>query len=213
MALHPNFPDSPYETLLPEVRWFPAAEELRSTAYEKLLPPLVAKVREEVHDWRDAGYAGASATSRALLAWWFDTDHLIEQADGTLTQFRYYFAQREAVESVIWLHDVKKARDAVMHRTYENTNAPVRVYWFDDRIEITNPGGPFGTVTAENFGRPGFNDYRNPNLATVLKTLGFVQRFGFGIADARKALAENGNPPLEFQVEPTTVLATLRRAP
>ena len=48
MALHPDFPRSPYEILRPDVRWFPAAEELRSTAYEKLLPPLVAKVREEV---------------------------------------------------------------------------------------------------------------------------------------------------------------------
>ena len=104
-------------------------------------------------------------------------------------------------------------RNAVLHRTYEHTNAPVRVYWFDDRIEITNPGGPFGTVTPANFGRPGITDYRNPQLASVLKTLGFVQRFGFGIADARKALEANGNPPLEFQVEPTTVLATLRRAP
>ena len=65
MALHPNFPRSPYETLPPDLRWFPAAEELRSTAYEKLLPPLVAKIREEVKAWRDAGYAGASATSRA----------------------------------------------------------------------------------------------------------------------------------------------------
>ena len=61
MALHPKFPLSPYETLPPDLRWFPAAEELRSTAYEKLLPPLVAKVREEVKAWRDAGYAGASA--------------------------------------------------------------------------------------------------------------------------------------------------------
>lgn len=104
-------------------------------------------------------------------------------------------------------------RNAVMHRTYEHTNAPVRVYWFDDRIEITNPGGPYGTVTAENFGKPGISDYRNPQLAGVLKTLGFVQRFGFGIADARKTLATNGNPPLEFQVEPAMVLATLRRAP
>jgi type III restriction enzyme len=111
MALHPDFPLSPYEILSPEVRWFPAAEELRSTAYEKLLPPLVAKVREEVKDWRDADYAGASATSRALLAWWFETDHLIEQADGTQSQFRYYFAQREAVETVIWLYDVRGARD------------------------------------------------------------------------------------------------------
>ena len=104
-------------------------------------------------------------------------------------------------------------RNAVMHRTYEHTNAPVRLYWFDDRIEITSPGGPFGTVTAANFGRPGFADYRNPSIAGVLKTLGFAQRFGFGIADARNALATNGNPELAFQVEANTVLATLRRAP
>lgn len=111
MALHPNFPESPYEILAPQVRWFPAAEELRSTAYEKLLPPLVAKVREEVKAWRDAGYSGASNTSRALLRWWFETAHLVEQADGTQMQFRYYFAQREAVETVIWLYDVRGARD------------------------------------------------------------------------------------------------------
>lgn len=111
MALHPDFPRSPYTELLPEQRWFPAAEELRSTAYEKLLPPLVAKIRSEVAAWRDAGYAGASETSRALLIWWFKTEHLVEQADGTLVPFRYYFAQREAVETVIWLHDVRKVRD------------------------------------------------------------------------------------------------------
>jgi type III restriction enzyme len=111
MALHPDFPRSPYEVLSPDRRWFPAAEELRETAYEKLLPPLVAKVREEVGQWREAGYAGASETSRALLQWWFATDQLIEQGDGTQSQFRYYFAQREAVETVIWLYDFKGARD------------------------------------------------------------------------------------------------------
>jgi type III restriction enzyme len=111
MALHPEFPKSPYAELLPEQRWFPAAEELRSTAYEKLLPPLVAKIRNEVSAWRSAGYAGASDTSRALLNWWFEIEHLVEQADGTLSPFRYYFAQREAVETVIWLHDVRKVRD------------------------------------------------------------------------------------------------------
>jgi len=102
-------------------------------------------------------------------------------------------------------------RNAVMHRTYEGTNAPVRVYWFDDRIEISNPGGPYGTVTPENFGRPGVSDYRNPSIASVLKTFGFVQRFGFGIAEARRALESNGNPPLVFEVEPAIVLATVRR--
>lgn len=111
MALRNDFPKSPYAVLDPSCRWFPAAEELRSTAYEKLLPPLVANVRNEVKAWRASGYSGASATSRDLLNWWFDADHLIEQADGAQSQFRYYFAQREAVESVIWLYDVRGARD------------------------------------------------------------------------------------------------------
>jgi type III restriction enzyme len=111
MSLHPAFPSSPYEPLLPAQRWFPADETLRATAYEKLLPPLVAKVRQEVHDWRAQNYAGASLTSKALLDWWFNNDHLTENADGSLSTFRYYFAQREAVETAIWLHEVRRARD------------------------------------------------------------------------------------------------------
>ena len=98
MALHPSFPRSPYEIPEASQRWFPADEALRASAYEKLLPPLVAQIREEVSTWRASGYAGASATSRALLRWWFHTPHLVEQADGTGTPFRYYFAQREAVD-------------------------------------------------------------------------------------------------------------------
>jgi len=111
MSLHPEFPTSPYAPLIPEQRWFPADETLRSTAYEKLLPPLVAKIRQEVYAWRNKGYAGASPTSVALLRWWFETEHLLENADGSLSPFRYYFAQREAVETLIWLHDVRRARD------------------------------------------------------------------------------------------------------
>lgn len=97
-----------------------------------------------------------------------------------------------------------------MHRTYENTHAPVRVTWFNDRIEISNPGGPFGIVNRENFGQPGVTDYRNPNLADAMKVLGFVQRFGIGIQTARAELKKNGNPDLEFQIEPMTVLAMVR---
>lgn len=102
-------------------------------------------------------------------------------------------------------------RNAVMHRDYHSSNAPIRLTWFDDRIEIQNPGGPFGQVTIENFGTPGITDYRNPHLAESLRNLGFVQRFGVGIAIARKQLADNGNPPLEFSREPNHILATVRR--
>jgi len=96
-------------------------------------------------------------------------------------------------------------RNAVMHRTYEATNAPIHLYWFDDRIEIANPGGPYGAVTVESFGAPGLVDYRNPNLAEALRVLGFVQRFGFGIPTARRELERNGNPPMQFEVTSTHV--------
>ncbi len=103
--------------------------------------------------------------------------------------------------------------NAILHRTYENTNAPVRVYWFSDRIEITSPGGPYGNVTIENFGQPGITDYRNPNIGDVLKTFGYIQTFGRGIATARKELEKNGNPELEFEVNQNTVLCVLRMKP
>jgi len=104
-------------------------------------------------------------------------------------------------------------RNAVLHRNYEGTNAPIRVYVFDDRLEISNPGGPFGNVTKENFGQPHITDYRNPTVAEALKHLGFVQTFGFGIQRARASLAANGNPAPEFTVEQSHVLVTIRKRP
>ena len=103
------------------------------------------------------------------------------------------------------------ARNAILHRNYEGTNAPVRINWFSDRIEIQSPGGPFGQVTRQNFGQPGITDYRNPHLAEVLKNLGYVQRFGVGIQVARRELEKNGNPSLEFTVEDAFTLAIIKK--
>ena len=103
------------------------------------------------------------------------------------------------------------ARNAVMHRIYEGTNAPVRITWFSDRIEIQNPGGPFGQVNRQNFGQPGITDYRNPNLAEAMKNLGYVQRFGMGIPLARRELEKNSNPEPEFGIEDAHVLVTIWR--
>lgn len=103
-------------------------------------------------------------------------------------------------------------RNAIMHRSYEATNAPTRVTWYQDRVEIQSPGGPFGQVTKENFGRPGIADYRNPNLADAMKTFGYVKRFGAGISTASALLAEAGLPVPEFRVEDSHVLAVVRGA-
>ncbi len=104
------------------------------------------------------------------------------------------------------------SRNAVMHRAYEHTNAPVRIYWFADRIEIYNPGELYGQVNKENFGK-GQTDYRNPVLSEAMKTLGFVQRFGMGIPLANNELKKNGNPEPEFKFGDNSVLVVIRKRP
>ncbi|MCS6825634.1 MAG: putative DNA binding domain-containing protein [Caldilinea sp.] len=117
-------------------------------------------------------------------------------------------SERETLEEDYAFDGLRQlVRNAYLHRSYEATNAPVRVYWFDDRIEIHNPGGPFGSVTIENFGQPGVTDYRNPNLAEALRALGFVQRFGAGIAIARKHFGAR----LRFEVHTGVVAAIVAR--
>jgi len=131
MAIHKNFPVSPYACLEPDYRWFPADETLRETSYEKLLPPLVNKIRQEIKKWRDSGYAGASDTSKALLNWWFNKKHVIQKADGALLEFKYYFAQREAVETVIYLYEVAKVKDKYDLIRYDSSGA-VSTGMFDE---------------------------------------------------------------------------------
>jgi len=111
MALHPNFPESPHAILDPVVRWFPADEALRETSMDKLIPPLVSELRKKVKEWRDSGYKGATDTSKSLLNWWFNTRHLLPKACSTIAEFQYYFAQREAVETIIYLYDVAGVQD------------------------------------------------------------------------------------------------------
>jgi len=112
MALHKNFPKDKFAILEPGIRWFPADEALRSPGgYEKLLPPFVPELRKRVREWRVKNYEGAPATSKALLNWWFKQEHLAYGADGNAFSFQYYFAQREAVETIIWLYDVAGVRN------------------------------------------------------------------------------------------------------
>jgi ATP-dependent DNA helicase RecG len=86
--------------------------------------------------------------------------------------------------------------NAIMHRNYES-NAPIKFYEFEDRIEISNPGGLYGSARPDNF--PTQNDYRNPVLAEALKILGYVNQFNRGIATAKAELLANGNPEPKFE--------------
>ena len=91
--------------------------------------------------------------------------------------------------------------NAIMHRSYES-NAPIYIYEFHDRIEIINPGGLFGEATPQNF--PKASDYRNVVLAEAMRILGFVNRFNYGVTRAIAELESNGNGVPDFDLSLTT---------
>lgn len=97
--------------------------------------------------------------------------------------------------------------NAVMHRDYQS-NTPVRFYWFADRIEIQSSGGLYGEVTPATLMRR--NSYRNPVLAEAMKSMDYVNRYGYGIQRAEAMLAANGNPPLEFEIDDRIFLVSIR---
>ena len=123
MALHPDFPSSPHVVLDPDIRWFPADETLRDTSSDKLMPPMVAQLRRKVKAFRDSGYVGATDTSRSLLNWWFLEPHLLPGKDAIMGRFQYYFAQREAVETIVYLYDVVGAKDKYDLMRFDSTGS------------------------------------------------------------------------------------------
>ena len=100
--------------------------------------------------------------------------------------------------------------NAILHRDYQSTS-PVRFYQFSDRIEIQNPGGLYGDASPQNF--PRVNTYRNPIIAEAMHVLGYVNRFGRGVARARRALEENGNSEPTFQFEAHHFLSIIPKHP
>ena len=128
MALHPDFPDSPHAILDPSIRWLPANEALHDSS---LMPPLVAQLRRKVKEFRDSGYVGARDSSMSLLNWWFKKPHLLPQANGRMTEFQYYFAQREALETIIYLYDVVGVKDKFDLMRFDSSGA-VSASMFDE---------------------------------------------------------------------------------
>lgn len=77
---------------------------------------------------------------------------------------------------------------------------------------MISPGGPFGQVSVENFGKRGLTDYRNPNLSEAMRVFGYVRRFGVGLEIARQALNKFGHPDLRFQVDSNHLMVSILAA-
>jgi type III restriction enzyme len=68
--------------------------------------PCVPAIRKAVAEWRDGNYKGATDTSHLLLNYWFKTDHKLPNGQ----RFTFYHAQREAIETLIYLYEVARVR-------------------------------------------------------------------------------------------------------
>jgi type III restriction enzyme len=80
----------------------------------------VPKIRVAVDAWRAQGYPGAPDVARRLFEYWFEEDH---EVPGFGVPFRYYFSQREAIETLVWLVEIAGKRD-----TQELIQAYTEVY-------------------------------------------------------------------------------------
>ena len=92
--------------------------------------------------------------------------------------------------------------NATMHRDYQS-NMPIRLYQFDDHVEIMNAGGLYGEARPENF--PTVNDYRNPVVAEAMKAMKYVNMFNQGVKRVQNLLKDNGNQEAEFDISKLTV--------
>ncbi|MEJ2050819.1 MAG: ATP-binding protein [Calditrichota bacterium] len=127
---------------------------------------------------------------------------LITAVDDTLSflkeNLRIYDDEVEKTPKGIPYHALKElVVNAVAHRNYFEKGGNVRVEIFDDRVIISNPGGLPAGLPEESFGER--SEQRNPNLAELLKLIGYSETTGHGIPRVRERIKEAGLPPVEFE--------------
>ncbi len=180
--------------------WRPtaAAVLLHGKSPQDWLPGAVVEfVRYAGRDVDSPVIARRTATgtlSGQLEILWAQIEAHVDEIPVAGEGIREGFAPRYPLEALKEL-----ARNLVQHRMYEGTNAPGRVEWYDDRIEFSNPGGPFGRASEGVFGE--HSDYRNPSVTKGLVELGYVQQLGRGIRRVRLQLERLGCPPLEVTTD------------
>jgi type III restriction enzyme len=107
----------------------PVGEQANLLEARVTTAPAVPALRKAVAEWRVSRYKGATSTSRQLLNYWFFTDHRLR----TGGRFRYHDAQREAIETLIYVYEVAQVR---RHRDLLERFAPnvpgIHVLQYDD---------------------------------------------------------------------------------
>ena len=86
--------------------------------------------------------------------------------------------------------------NALVHRDYSMRGTSIYVNIFDDRVDISNPGGLLPGVTTHNFGKESVR--RNPIIADLFHRMGKVERMGTGIKRMKDLMRKAGLKEPEF---------------
>jgi ATP-dependent DNA helicase RecG len=122
-----------------------------------------------------------------------------------------FFHERMEYPAFAWQEAVV---NAVAHRDYSLTGAPVEVWMFDDRIEVRSPGVPPPPVTLEELRtQKRLHFSRNPLLVRVLADLGYLREMGEGIPRMFQEMEHHGLRPPELSTEGFFFTVTLRNTP
>lgn len=88
--------------------------------------------------------------------------------------------------------------NALVHADYSQRGAPIRVAFFDDRIEIENPGVLIPGLSIEDLPR-GISRLRNRVISRVFRELGLIEQWGSGVPVILEEAASSHLPPPLFE--------------
>lgn len=108
-----------------------------------------------------------------------------EEVSGSLRQTRERIPEEAFREAVA---------NALIHRTWD-VKAAIRISMFDDRIEITSPGGLPEGMTELDYVNGRFSQQRNPIIGNVLYRLKIVEMFGTGIQRIKEVYSKSDIKP------------------
>ncbi len=167
------------------------------TSYQRRLVPTRGAVllfgKERALHFSDAWIQCTRFTGadRAVI---FDSvdiyDHL-PLAVKSVMDFLEKYALEEVAKTLTLLREA--VINALLHADYSQRSAPVHIAFFDDRIEIENPGILLPGMTIEAM-RQGTSRIRNHVIARVFRELNLVERWGSGIHSIFNNAATLGLP-------------------
>lgn len=144
----------------------------------------------------------------------FECESVLEEMEKTVQIFRDFYQYeeiqgitRKRVEKIPEEAFRETIANAIIHRTWD-VNAHIRIMMFDDRIEVTSPGGLPAGISKEEYLKGNVSILRNPILGNVFYRLHVVEVLGTGIVRIKEAYINSDKKPT-FEVYENSIKVIL----